>query len=187
MTDAEVQVRAIWMNQSREESSPALDEIRVRAERFDSKTKRWRSSGLIAGIAVVAVNVVEAVWPGQHVLERTGSLLTIAAVIYIAREYRTHARLLSRPDARALTSCVDFYRAQLVHERTLASQSRRYLLPFVPGVALSIIGGLVAQGTTTAHLIVAAALGVTLFLSIAWLNACTARKLQREIDRLDAP
>ena len=60
-----------------------------------------------------------------------------------------------------------------------------YLLPFVPGVALALLGrGL--EDRPTSHMIARVASGVVLFVGVAWWNAHTARKLQNDIDALDA-
>lgn len=55
----------------------------------------------------------------------------------------------------------------------------------MPGVALSLFGGGLEERPAS-HMIAIAAFGVALFLGIAWWNAYTARKLQNEIDALDA-
>jgi hypothetical protein len=71
-----------------------------------------------------------------------------------------------------------------VRQRDLSKDSWGYLLPFVPGVALALLGGGLEDRPTT-HLIAVVAFGVVLFLGVAWWNAHTVRKLQSEIDALD--
>ena len=185
-SNPETDIHTLWQEQPAETQPISLDEIRTRAQRFETKTRRWRNVGAPLVILLVISNAVEVVWPGQHILERTGDLLTIAAFLYISYEYRKHRRLASMPEGVTLTSCIDVYRAQLTHERNLARQSGRYVLPFVPGVTLSLLGRRVFEGLPTPRTIGVAAFGVALFLGIAWWNAHTARKLQREIDVLDA-
>jgi hypothetical protein len=52
-------------------------------------------------------------------------------------------------------------------------------------VTLALVGtGL--EDRPTSHTIALVAFGVVLFLGVAWWNAHTARKLQDEIDGLDA-
>ena len=117
-------------------------------------------------------------------LERAGDLLTIAAFVYIAYRFRKY-RLAAPPVALGRTNSVDFYRAELVRERDLSKDSWGYLLPFVPGVALALLGrGL--EDRPTSHMIALVAFGVVLFVGVAWWNAHTARKLQNQIDALDA-
>ena len=185
-SNPETDIHTLWQEQPTETQPMSLDEIRTRAQRFDTKTRRWRNVGAPLVILLVIANAVEVVWPGQHILERTGDLLTIAAFLYVSYEYRKHRRLASIPEGVTLTSCIEGYRAQLTHERNLARQSGRYVLPFVPGVTLSLLGRRVFEGLPTPRTIGVAAFGVALFLGIAWWNTHTARTLQREIDVLDA-
>jgi hypothetical protein len=94
--------------------------------------------------------------------------------------YRRHR---TEPAALGSTNCVAFYRAELVRQRDLAGDSWGYLLPFVPGVTLSLRD---AQDRPASQVIALAVFGVALFLGTAWLNAFTAQKRQMEIDALDA-
>ena len=160
-----------------------LSEIRTKAERLDTKTRRWNAVGAVSIVLLVIAEVWQ-VWINAELLERTGDVLTIAALLYIAYRYRTHHRA-PRSAALGITNCVEFYRAELVRQRDVASDSRGYLLPFVPGVTLSLLAGNL-QGLPTLRMIGVAAFGVALFLGIAWWNAYAARTLQREIDALDA-
>jgi hypothetical protein len=134
----------------------------------------------------ILVLIVEAwqVWRGEEMLERAGDLLTIAAFVYIAYRYRKH-RLAAPPVALGRTNCLEFYRAELLRQRDLSRDSFAYLLPFVPGVFLALFGS-GFEDRPTSHIIGIVAFGVALFLGVAWWNAYTARKLQNEIDGLDA-
>jgi hypothetical protein len=82
------------------------------------------------------------------------------------------------------TNCVEFYRAELVRQRDLSKEGWGYLLPFVPGISLAILDGML-EDRPAGHRIVLVLLGVTLFLGIAGWNAHTARKLENEIRALD--
>lgn len=81
-----------------------------------------------------------------------------------------------------LTASVDFYRAQLARQHELARRPWRYLMAFVPGIALSVFGGAVDR--PLGQQVVVAALGIAVFVGVAWVNTRTARKLQKEIDTL---
>ena len=176
-SNADTEILRLWMIQAREEPLTPVDEIRTRAERLDTKTRRWRGA---TAVLVILLVIVEAwqVWRGEEMLERAGDLLTIAAFVYIAYRFRKQ-RLAAPPVALGRTNCIDFYRAELVRQRDLSKDSWGYLLPFVPGVALSL--GLF-EDRPTSHRIALVALGVALFLGVAWWNAHTARRLQNDID-----
>ena len=77
------------------------------------------------------------------------------------------------------TNCVEFYRSELVRQGDLSNDSWGYLLPFVPGLTLALLGRSL-ENRPTSHLIALAAFGVAFFLGVAWLNAHTARKLQSQ-------
>lgn len=183
--ESESGVHVMWEEQPRETQRISLEEIHARARRSETRRRQSKTVGIVFFILLVIENSVEAIWPGQNIMERTGDLLIVAALFYISYEYRKYARVASRPEGLGRANCVEFYRAHLTYERNLARQSSRYLLPFVPGVTLSLLSGVLNEVVSTARLIGIAAAGVTLFMGIAWWNARSARKVQCEIDALD--
>lgn len=181
-SNADTEILRLWQKQSREEQTIPLDEIRTKAERLDTKTRRWR---VVTAVSFILLLIVESwqVWIQEEMVERAGDLLTMAALVYIAYRFRRH-HLAAPPVALGRTNCAEFYRAELVRQRDLSKDSWGYLLPFVPGVTLALLGRSL-QSRPTSHLIALVAFGVALFLGVAWLNALTARRLQRELDALD--
>ena len=123
------------------------------------------------------------VWVQTETLERAGDLLLMAALVCVAYRYRKQ-RLAAPPVALGRTNCVEFYRGELVRQRNLSQDNWGFLLPFVPGMALAVLDG-VLEARSTSQLIALIAGGVGLFLGIAWWNARTARKFLNEIDALD--
>jgi uncharacterized membrane protein YfcA len=180
---ADTEILRLWEQQSREEQIMPLDDIRTKAERLDKKTRRWRLATAVL-FALLLIKGALEVWIQEGILEKAGDLLLMAALVYTAYRYRKQ-RLAAPPAALGRTNCIDFYRAELVRQRDLSQDSWRCLLPFVPGVALALLDG-VFEARTTSQLIAIVAGFVGLFLGIAWWNAHTARKLQSEIDTLDA-
>jgi hypothetical protein len=176
-------IHLLWQEQAREEQPMAVSDIRTKALHLDSRTRRWNAVG---AASIVLLLIVEAwqVWINEELLERVGDALTMAALLYTAYRYRRHHQA-APPAALGNTNSIDFYRAELVRQRDLAGDSWGYLLPFVPGVTLSLLGG-APQERPAGQVIALAAFGVALFLGTAWLNAFTARKRQMEIDALDA-
>jgi hypothetical protein len=181
--NAEAALWRLWQQQEGEEPPMAMNHIRANAERLDAKHRRW---GTFTALLFVVIVIVEAlqVWMQEALLERAGDSLTIAAFVYVAYRFR---RQRAAVPARALgtTNCVEFYRAELGRQRDLSKDSWAYLLPFVPGVALALFGrGLSERSLSQTIAIIS--FGVALFLGAAWWNAHTARKVQEEIDSLDA-
>jgi len=159
----------------------SIDDIRAKAERFDHKLRRryvW------TGVLFLVLIVVEGwqIWREPELVERIGDALTIAAFIAAAFWFWNRRTIQSMPAGVARTTSVDFYRRQLASQRDLASHPWRYLVLFVPGVGLSLLGRSLDRPPTQTAAI--AAFGVALFLAIAWWHRRTARKLQSEIDLL---
>ena len=183
MDNVDTAVLTLWQQQEREERLMPLDDIRARAERLDARTRRWR---VVTGLLFLLLVTAEAlqVWIQESLLERAGDSLTIAALVYVAYRFRKQ-RLAASPLTLGRTNAVEFYRAELARQRDLSKDSWGFLLPFVPGVTLALFGrGLGARSVGQNLSVVVVAVG--LFLGIAWWNAHTARKLQNEIDALDA-
>jgi hypothetical protein len=181
--DADVAVCRLWQQQEREEQAMPLDEIRAKAQRLDARTRRWRSVAALLFIVLVISEALQ-LWMQEALLERAGDSLTIAALVYVAYRFRRQ-RMAAPPVTLGRTNVVEFYRAELVRQRDLSKDSWGYLLPFVPGVSLALFGrglGERSLGQTIAVIV----FGVALFLGAAWWNSYTARKLQNEIDSLDA-
>ena len=181
MTDPHRDIQRLWREQPREEDTMSLEDIRSKAKSFDVKIRRWN---IVTAIVFLIAIVVEGaqVWLGHELPERVGDLLTIFALIYVAYQFRPHATPQAMPAGLGLTASVDFYRQQLVRQRDLADHPWRYLVLFIPGVALSLLGDSLDKPVQQTALVVA--LGVALFLGVAWVNRRTARRLQREIDEL---
>ena len=159
----------------------SINEIRQRAKRCDQRTRRWN---LITGVLIVAIVGVE-LWQisiERELLERVGDSLTIAAFVYLAYWYRRHAFSHTAPAGPATTQSVEFYRDQLVRQRELSDNPWGYLLPFVPGVGLSLFSS--ALDRSPAQNTAIAVFAVALFIGTAWWHKRSARRLQREIDEL---
>lgn len=183
-SNPDAEVLSLWMAQPRPAQAVRLDDIRARAERLERKTRRWR---VVTTLLFVLLLIVEAwqVWMDEEVLERAGDLLTIAAFVYVAYRFRKYGSTASAATLGS-SNCVEFYRAELLRQRDLSSDSRGFVLPFVPGVALALFGGGFSD-RPLAQMIAIAAFGVALFVGVALWNAYTTRRLQAEIDSLYPP
>jgi len=180
----DVEVRGLWMEQPRSAQALPLDDIRARAERLERKVRRWRVLTR-ALFTLLLLKGASEVWLQTGTLERAGDLLLMAALVYVARRYRKW-HLAPPPVALGHANCVEFYRAEHVRQRDLSRDHRGLLLPFLPGMTLALLDG-VLDARSTGHTVALVLLGVALFVGIAWWNAHTARRLQAEIDTLDRP
>jgi hypothetical protein len=181
--NADIAVCRLWQQQEREEGVMPIDVIRSKAERLEAKTRRWRVFSAVLFMLLLIGEALQ-VWMQEALLERAGDSLTIAALVYVAFRFRRQ-RMAAAPIALGRTSTVEFYRAELARQRDLSKDSWGYLLPFVPGVALALLGrGLGARSLVQTLAVIIC--GVALFLGVAWWNSYTARTLQDEIDAVDA-
>ena len=181
MSEPVVDIQRMWNEQPREEQAMTLNNIRERARRFEQRTRRWNvfTALLIVGVVGIELRQISV---ERELLERVGDSLTIAAFVYLAYWYRRHALGQTAPAGPATTRSVDYYRDQLVRQRELSSHPWGYLLPFVPGVGLSLFGR--ALDRSPAQNAAIAVFAVVLFIGTAWWHKRSARRLQREIDEL---
>ena len=179
-----------WLNQPVENAAMPLEEIRRRAGKF-ARRIRWRNAREYAAtVIVVAVfgYYIQAV-PGA--VARAGSVLTIAGALYVAWQLHRRASSESAPAAAAFEDCLGFHRRELERQRAaLASVWRWYLGPLVPGLAVFIAGTALAVPIPVRYRVLTAAImlaiaGVVFWL-VAKLNSVGARKLQTQIDELQA-
>lgn len=177
-------LRAIWQGDQAKLDALSLDAVRERAARLGSAVERRnRREYGAAAIVVVVFALYAAVLPG--LLLKTGSLLTIAAALFVAWQL---SRRTSRSDPDAemqdIRAC---YRARLVHEEhMLARVGRWYLAPFVPGLGLFMAGQVERSGIdSVAALLLFAGLPALVFSGIWLVNLRAAAKLRQQIMRLD--
>ena len=183
VSEPDARARRIWQAQGHAEGLMEIDEIREKAARLDAKLRRERVAGRVAAGLLAAVSAWE-LWTTPDWVEFAADLLVVAAFVYIGWcYYQRH--LSSGPVALGRRTGAEHYRAELIRQRDLAADSLSYLLPFVPGVALNIVGGSL-DGKSRGQIAVVVALAVLLFLGAAAINARTARRHQRELDALDA-
>ena len=182
MTEREQDVHRLWRGQPRDEYQMSFEEIRSKAERLEQRVRSLNiaTAGLFA--AVISVEMWQ-ISRSTELLERVGDLLTIAAFLYVAFRFRGNVAVRSMPAGLGLTGSVHFYRDQLARRRDLSAYPWRFLLPFVPGVALSLLGGALDGSPSQAAAVVT--FGVALFFAAAWWEKRRALKLQREIDELE--
>lgn len=185
----------VWKNQPVDMTEISLGEIHQKARKFEKRIF-WRNlREYVAGAIVIATfGYVMLVSPPA--LIRTGCGLVIAGALFMMYTLHAKGSVRNAPAELAFRTCVDFHRQELRRQRDLLrSVWSWYLLPFVPGMAVFLIGlfrNTMEQPNAPAHagIIVAAfvftaVVCAAVFVGVGMLNQWGARQLQREIDALD--
>jgi len=172
----------LWQEQADGGATKMVD-IRMKASKFE-RGVYLRNLLEYSAAAVVAVAFSRIVLNGPGVAARAGAVLILFATAYVVYRLRHDGSASGMPDALALTSCVEFHRTQLLRQRDLLrSVWRWYLFPFVPGLLVMLMG---RAATDPSRAIRATLISAVVFLGIGWLNERAARRLDREIEALDA-
>jgi hypothetical protein len=165
----------------------SIEQIRAKADKFQSAVRRRNRIEYVAGVLVVA-GFGWYIWIFRTPLMRLGSLLIIAGTLFIM------AWLHFRVSANPIPSQISFmdyiarYREELRRQQTaLRTVWLWYLGPLVPGLVLFTIG----MSRLLEHApgsrrpmwpLLVVMIGV--FVGVWQLNLWGARKLQRPIDEL---
>ncbi len=183
-------MKNLWQSQPTEPPRIPPEEIRKKMNKFERRIF-WRNVREYAAGAVVIAIFGYYEWRFHALLVRIGSGLIIAGTLYVM--YQLHQRASTRlaPADLGLSTCIDFHRKSLERQRNaLRTVWSWYLLPFVPGLAVLVVGSIVSQWAEKGHLVinsfVSPAIMAAIFFAIWKLNRRAAEKLQTQIDELDA-
>jgi hypothetical protein len=166
------------------ETSPmTLAQIHARA--FQSRI-RWRNGREYVACLVVIVLFSRIALIAQLPLVRLGGALIVLGTVFVGWQLYRRGSAQPVPPGSAPQSLA-FHRAQLVRQRdALRSVWLWYLAPLAPGLLTIAIGRWLArpdQWPRAATTLVVSAVG---FAAVLALNLWGARRLQRQIDELDA-
>jgi hypothetical protein len=174
------------------------EELHGRITKFERKIKRRNLREYIAAVLVISIFGYYS-WVFPTLLLRIGCCFIIAGTAYVI--YQLHHRASARPAPAemGLRSCVDFQCLELTRQRdALRSVWSWYLLPFLPGMVVFLLGlfQFTMQITEAAGRpfpigaavagfgLVAGCIGIV-FLVIWLMNRKAAKNLQTQIDALD--
>jgi hypothetical protein len=182
--DQDEELARLWQTQPVEPPGMTLDDVHVRVRKME-RTVGWRNlREYVAAIVVVGIFAFVG-WRETNVIVQAGGWLIVMATAYVVYQLHTRGTVRRMPADLASQNCVDFYRTELVRQRDLLrSVWSWYLLPFVPGVAVILIGRAIERPERRLTALGVAVAFVGAFVLIGMLNWRVARKLQRRIDRL---
>jgi hypothetical protein len=175
----------VWQQQPIEEGSMTLDDIRTRVTAWERRIARRNLREYVAAVVVFAGFGFVA-WRDPNWLVRIGAGLVVLGTCYVVWHLYTRGSTRAMPASLAARDCLDFHRSELVRQRDLLrSVWTWYLLPFVPGVAVMMIGRVALEPGRRVAVLASTALMAAVFVWVGRLNQRGARKLQAKIDALD--
>ncbi|SFV09444.1 hypothetical protein [Pseudoduganella namucuonensis] len=180
--------KQLWKTQPAATAPLTEEELKKRASGFQRGIRLRNLIEVLAAVFVVYC-FGRYIWTYPQPLIQLGSALIILATFVVIHQLYRRTSGGPPPSADAALPSRDFHRAQLVRQRdALRSVWLWYIAPFVPGMALFRWG---VETSLDASAPFARGLGANLgiagvLLSIFLINLYSARRLQREIDQLDA-
>lgn len=178
-------IRRMWQEQPREERIMSTSEIRMKAALLDDRVRRNNAGAAVAFGVILIANLLQLVMRGQHSYERAGAALIVVAAASMLWLYWRARSTAVRLDESGL-SCVAFYRAQLVRQQKLAGRFWLCVLAFLPGILLSLLGGISASPLTPSRLAGLAVGGLLWIAVVVWMIVRGMRRVQADLDELDA-
>jgi hypothetical protein len=179
-------LRNLWQNQEVEEVRISVDDLRVKAGKFQSRI-RWRNLGEQAACLFVITVFGSMSFMTPQTIPRISFALMIAGAIYVAWRIQKWGSPKVLPANLGRANCVEFYRGELERQRNLASGIWKwYLGPLIPGMSLLVVYGIcVAPSGLRWFPIAYAVAAAACFWLVGWLNQCAARRLEGQIAELD--
>ena len=189
----------LWKSQPPEPRKIDPEDIRRGMRRFERRITRRNLREYLAGVLVVCIFAYYTyLFPVP--LARIGCALMIAGTLYVLFELHRRASAELVPAGLAQNSLVEFQKRQLERQRdALRSVWIWYLLPFVPGMCVFLIGLFdfalrtaseagrpVEAGRLALSFGLVVAVVAAVFFAVWKLNQHATRKLESEIEELDA-
>ena len=185
-------LRDLWTSDQGEKFTMSVSELTAKSNHFHARIRRRNITEYIAAALVIGVfGWIAFLVPVWSI--KIGAILIIAAALYISWKLHEIGGASDPTELTSGQSLASHHREALVRQRdALQSVWRWYLLPFVPGMLVFTIGTTLETGTgipLSAMLATCAtSLGfiAAIFYGVHALNAHAAKKLDAEIDSLDA-
>lgn len=180
------EIQALWKQQPTTPPEVDMDEIQAKADRFAKLVTFRNVSEWLAALFVVVSFCGMAVWGDYSTVTRVGAVLIALGAVFLSRRIYLDGRLRDAPDASQDTrGYIEAYRSNLRAQANLLRDVWRwYLGPLVPGLLVFHAGFIVADPSSWLPVALVAALSMTVFGVIAWVNRVAAKKLHKQADAL---
>ena len=187
-------LKAAWLSQPVETTPMTAIDLTAAATRFERKVRRRNLIEYVAGAFVVISFGGMAIFGHQGWIVRLGEALGVLGAGFILWQLHLRGSPGRTPAAASSEGLLAFQRAELVRQRdALRSVPLWYLLPIVPSSVVIGVGRWVqdhvpGRSVSADHLwiLVGGGVGVLILAGVWLLNALGARRLDREIAKIDA-
>jgi hypothetical protein len=184
-------LRALWQRQSGSSFSMEPDEIQKWLSRFQAELRDLK---ILVYALCPCLAIYFAYWlifTTQPIITRAGLLLLVLGMsFWVGQTWlynRDRQKVLVNSDAAGQTSCLEFYRAELLRQRNYHRGvwfwSR--LLALNSGLFLGAWAPLDHHATLKARVINLVVISIVTALAV-WLSYRKSQKLQQQIDAIDA-
>ena len=184
-------LRALWQRQSGSSFSMEPDEIQRRLSRIKAEL---RDVEIVVYILCPGLAIWFAYWltfTTQPIITRAGLLLLVLGMSFWVGQIwlynRDRQKALVNSDAAGQTSCLEFYRAELVRQRDFYRGGWFWwrLLALYSGLFLGGWAPLDHHSTFESRVINLIVVSILAALAV-WLSYRKSRKIQRQIDTIEA-
>lgn len=183
-------MQALWKSQHQEPVLPEINDVRQRANGFQSVIRR-RNLGEYVAACLVIVLFSRTVLISDNLIEKLGAAMIMLAATYVCYKLHSIAKAKTTAEVDMAVSLIEFHRLELQRQHSaLVSVWKWYLAPFLPGLLVFILGSHLSNAssggssaTLWKSLVSVTVVGVV-FCFIHWLNQREASKIARKIREL---
>lgn len=183
-------VRALWQRQSGPSFSMAPEEIQKRLSGIQANLRDVRIAIYVLCPAMAIWFAYQLTFTSQAILTRVGLLLLVLGLSFWVGQFwlenRDRRRMLVESDAAGQTSCLEFYRTELVRRRNFNRGGWFWsrLLALYSGLFIAAWEPL--RGSNAAPRAISLLVVFILAIFSVWGSYSYARKFQQKIDAVDA-
>lgn len=179
-------LKALWKSQETETKPMSVEAIRLRAGAYQTRIRR-RYVWLCVLLAIETLAFAWFAWTARNAVIRTGDLLFIAAVAWMAWRVRQRWPSEFPGNLASAAALVEFHRAELRRQRFRYWSMMASLGPLLVALAVIIIGMGIEEGHPTwAHWWPIVALTALWVAALIWLVRRQVRRWRRQFDEVDA-
>ena len=182
-------VRALWQRQSGSSFSMEPEEIQKRLSGIHADLRDVRIAVYVLCPAMAIWFAYQLTFTAQAITTRVGLLLLVLGLSFWVGQFwldnRDRRKALVNSDAAGQTSCIEFYRAELVRRRNFhrGGWSWSRLLALYGGLFFAMWEPL--RGSNAAPRAISLLVVFILAIISVWASYRYARKFQEKIDAID--